>query len=201
VWPLAYHQLRRTGAVNMLASGMVSEPSVQHQLKHAARAMSLYYGHNYNRLSLNAETRKFYLTTMYQSIGRELARLVLPEYISPHGESRKEQIVAFISVADAKKLDAAGRRGEISARQIRLGFCMKRRQCEYGGVESIAHCGGGATGTPCNDALYDKNKAQQNTKYKLDLERRLGLAKTGSPRHNALLAELKSLENYYEIIR
>ncbi|MCW1936866.1 hypothetical protein OMD46_12070 [Pseudomonas sp. MDMC_285] len=44
IWPLAWHQLRRTGAVNMQASGLVSDASLQFQLKHVARAMSLYYG-------------------------------------------------------------------------------------------------------------------------------------------------------------
>lgn len=201
IWPFAYHQLRRTGAVNMLSSGMVSEPSIQHQLKHAARAMTMYYGHNYTRLSLDPETRRFYLATMYQTLGQELARLVSPQFVSPHGEARKEQIVSFISVADSKKLEAAGRKGEISARQIRLGFCMKRGNCEYGGIESIAHCGGGDTGTPCNDALYDKNKTEKINRYGLDLDRRLASTKPGTPRHNSLLAEKRSLENYHAVTR
>lgn len=200
-WPFAYHQLRRTGAVNMLSSGMVSEPSIQYQLKHAARAMSMYYGHNYTRLSLDPETRRFYLTTMYQILGQELARLTSSQFVSPHGEARKEQIVSFISVADSKKLETAGRQGEISARQIRLGFCMKRANCEYGGVESIAHCGGGDTGTPCNEVLYDKAKAEKNKLYGLDLDRRLASTKPGSHRHTALLLEKKSLENYHAVTR
>ena len=197
MWPFAYHQLRRTGAVNMLSSGMVSEPSLQHQLKHAARAMSMYYGHNYTRLSLDPETRGLYLTTMYQTLGQELARLVSPQFVSPHGEARKEKIVSFISVADSKKLETAARKGEISARQIRLGFCMKRGNCVYGGIESIAHCGGGDTGVPCTDVLYDKQKTEQNNRYGLDLDRRLASTKPGTPRHNSLLAEKKSLENYH----
>lgn len=201
VWSFAYHQLRRTGAVNMLSSGMVSEPSIQYQLKHAARAMTMYYGHNYTRLSLDAETRRFYLTTMYQILGQELARLTSSQFVSPHGEARKEQIVSFISTADSKKLETAGRQGEISARKIRLGFCMKRANCEYGGVESIAHCGGGDTGTPCIEVLYDKAKAEKNKLYGLDLDRRLASTKLGSHRHTALLLEKKSLENYYAVTR
>ncbi|MEX3937270.1 hypothetical protein AB4Y32_37005 [Paraburkholderia phymatum] len=49
VWPLAWHQLRRTGTVNMQASGLVSDASLQFQLKHVSRAMSLYYGRGYAR--------------------------------------------------------------------------------------------------------------------------------------------------------
>jgi hypothetical protein len=111
IWPLAYHQLRRTGAVNMPSSGLVSEPSVQLQLKHASRMMSMYYGHNYTRLNLDAETRRFFLKTMYETLGQELARLASSQFVSPHGNARKAQIVSFISVADTKRLEAAGRSG------------------------------------------------------------------------------------------
>ncbi len=47
VWPLGWHQLRRTGAVNMTASGLVGDSSVQYQLKHLTRAMSRYYAQGY----------------------------------------------------------------------------------------------------------------------------------------------------------
>lgn len=201
VWPLAFHQLRRTGAVNMLSSGMVSEPSLQHQLKHAARAMTMYYGHNYTRLSLDPETRGVYLRTMYESLARELASIMSPRFVSPHGESRKQQIVALISESDSKKLEAAGRKGEISARQIRLGFCMKRGACTYGGVESIAHCGGGDTGVPCMDVLYDREQEEKISRYAQDLNSRLHTMPSGSPRHNSLQAEKKSTENYLDVIR
>lgn len=201
VWPLAFHQLRRTGAVNMLSSGMVSEPSLQHQLKHVSRAMTMYYGHNYTRLSLDPETRGVYLRTMYESLAKELASITSPRFVSPHGESRKQQIVSLISESDSKKLEAAGRKGEISARQIRLGFCMKRGTCTYGGVESIAHCGGGDTGVPCMDVLYDSQQDQAVSYYAQDLSRRMHTVASGSPRHNALQAEKKSTENFHDAIR
>ncbi len=201
IWPLAYHQLRRTGAVNMLSSGLVSEPTLQHQLKHAARAMAMYYGHNYSRLSLDPETRGLYLRTMYESLARELAQLTSARFVSPHGPSRKKQIISFVSEADVKQLEVAGRKGEVSARRIRLGFCMKRKSCTYGGVESIAHCGGGDTGVPCADVLYDKEIIDQLAQYKSDLDRRILVSPPESRRHQALEAEKRSLENYYAVIR
>lgn len=200
VWPLAFHQLRRTSAVNMLSSGMVSEPSLQHQLKHVSRVMSLYYGHNYARLSLDPETRGVYLRTMYEALARELSNIVSPRFVSPHGEVRKQEIVSLICESDSKKLEAAGRKGEISARKIRLGFCMKRSACSYGGIESIAHCGGGDTGTPCMDVLYDKEQEEKISQYKQDLDSQLQNTPAGSPRHNSLLAEKKSSENYYDVV-
>jgi hypothetical protein len=201
IWPLSYHQLRRTGAVNMLSSGLISESSLQYQLKHALRAMSLYYGHNYTRLALDPETRTVYLNTMYQSLGKELASLASSQFVSPYGDTRKAEIVSLISVSDSQKLELAGRKGEISARKIRLGFCMKRGNCEYGGIESIAHCGGGDSGAPCTHVLFDVHKAEKNKQYGIDLERRLASTTQGTPRYNALKAELKSLKNYYASIR
>lgn len=201
IWPLAFHQLRRTGAVNMLSSGLVSEPSLQHQLKHAARAMTMYYGHNYSRLSLDPETRGVYLRTMYESLARELAQLTSARFVSPHGLSRKDQIVSFISEADAKQLEVAGRKGEVSARRIRLGFCMKRKSCTYGGVESIAHCGGGDTGVPCTDVLYDREIIDQLAQYESALDGRILASPPESRRRQALEAEKRSLENYYAVAR
>jgi hypothetical protein len=200
VWRLAFHQLRRTSAVNMLSSGMVSESSLQHQLKHLSRAMALYYGHNYARLSLDPETRGVYLRTMYEALARELSTIVSPRFVSPHGESRKLHIVALISESDSKNLESAGRKGEISARQIRLGFCMKRNACTYGGIESIAHCGGGDTGVPCVDVLYDKEQEKKIAQYEQDLNSRLQTTPADSPRYNSLQAEKRSTKNYYDII-
>lgn len=41
IWPLAWHQYRRTGAVNMFASGEISDQTMQHQLKHSSHLMPL----------------------------------------------------------------------------------------------------------------------------------------------------------------
>ncbi|WP_225694440.1 hypothetical protein [Pseudomonas savastanoi] len=64
VWPLAWHQLRRTGAVNMQASGLVSDASLQYQLKHVTRSMSLYYGQNHSRVRLEEKAHTLYVRTM-----------------------------------------------------------------------------------------------------------------------------------------
>lgn len=37
IWPLAWHQYRRTGAVNMFASGEISDSTMQQQMKHSTR--------------------------------------------------------------------------------------------------------------------------------------------------------------------
>tara|TARA_R110002167_G_scaffold6553_8_gene30374 strand:- start:9709 stop:10755 length:1047 start_codon:yes stop_codon:yes gene_type:complete len=123
VWPLAWHQLRRTGAVNMLASGLVTEAALQYQLKHDSRVTSQYYGKNYYRLKepLSGETRGYYLREMYRSMVREFKALQSDQYVSPHGEKRKQQVISEISEKDHNQLLKAAKAGRISYRQTSLG--------------------------------------------------------------------------------
>ena len=62
----------------MLNTGLVSEASLQYQLKHATRAMSRYYGQNHYKLngSLDEEARGVYLREMYQTLAGEFQALL-----------------------------------------------------------------------------------------------------------------------------
>lgn len=203
VWPLAWHQLRRTGAVNMQASGLVSDPSLQFQLKHATRAMSLYYGRGYSRVRLNAAAETYYLRALYETLGKELARMATMRYISPHGEMRKAEIVRLIDPADAKKLTKLAKNGSVMCREILLGYCTNREPCPYGGIDSIAHCGGGdAVGDakPCPDVLYDREKASQVKALDRYLDERLAGAPSDSPLRSSLEAQKRSARNFLDVI-
>ena len=56
----------------MLSSDLVEESSLQLLLKHQTRMMTLYYGRNHAKLVLSAETRRLFLKTMYEEVGRDL---------------------------------------------------------------------------------------------------------------------------------
>lgn len=199
-WKLAWHQLRRTGAVNMLSSGMVDEPSLQFLLKHLSRVMTLYYGRNHSRLNLSQETRTLFLKTMYQEFGRELRNLKSPQFVSPLGPQRKADIVVFIKEAEAVALDKAARQGKIGARRIRAGFCVKNRSCPYGGHEAIAHClGGDNNGAGCPDLLVDITKEPEIRAYEAVIDDQLKVVHPDSPRHNRLQAEKRAIRKYYDI--
>lgn len=197
VWPFAWHQLRRTGAVNMLSSGLVDDSSLQLQLKHQTRAMALYYGRNHSRLALSEESRTLYLKTMYEEQARALSAVKGPQFVSPLGESRKADIVNLISEKDAKSLIKSIKRGEISARSIRAGFCFNSRPCPYGGIESITHCLGGDDGKGCPDLLLDVNKAGDIHRYEKTVDAQLSVVHPDSPRCRALKAEKRSIEKYH----
>lgn len=196
-WPFAYHQLRRTGAVNMQASGLVDEPSLQLQLKHQTRAMTLYYGRNHSRLALNEEARTLYLKAMYQEHARALSAIPGPQFVSPLGETRKAAIVHLIAEKDAVALSKAIKRGEISARNIRAGFCFNARPCPYGGIESITHCLGEKGSKGCPDLLLDKTKVGDIKRYEQAVDDQLAVVHPDSPRYRALQGEKCAIEKFY----
>lgn len=203
VWPLAWHQLRRTGAVNMLASGLVTEASLQYQLKHASRAMSQYYGKNYYRLKepLNDEARAYYLREMYQSMVREFKALQSDQYVSPHGEKRKQQILSEISEKDHEQLLKAAKAGRISYRQTFLGGCANSGPpCPLGGISNISSCMGFGGNTPCASALLDKAKLPMIKQLKNVIAIQISDAAPDSPLYESLQAQLESAERAIHVI-
>ncbi|WP_240629033.1 hypothetical protein [Pseudomonas laurylsulfatiphila] len=203
IWPLAWHQLRRTGAVNMQASGLVSDASLQFQLKHITRAMSFYYGQNFSRLRLEEKAHTLYVRTMYETLGRELQLLVTDRFISPHGEKRKAEIVRLILPSDMEKMTQLAKKGAAVYRPIILGVCSSREPCPYGGIDSIAHCGGGDIAgevRPCPDVLYDRDRLGLVHELEQALDNRLSIATAGSPLKASLEAQKRSAENYRHVI-
>jgi hypothetical protein len=204
IWPLAWHQLRRTGAVNMQASGLVSDASLQFQLKHVARAMSLYYGQNHSRVRLEENAHTLYVRTMYETLGRQLQQLTSDRFVSPHGEKRKSEIVRLISADEAKKVINLAKKGTVSHRPVLLGVCTSRTPCPYGGIDNIAHCGGGDSSEypkPCAHVLYDPEQLNEVEALEAVLERRLATAEVDSPLRASLEAQKRSVENYRNVIR
>ncbi|WP_218171291.1 hypothetical protein [Pseudomonas gingeri] len=202
-WPLAWHQLRRTGAVNMSASGIVSDPSVQYQLKHASRAMTRYYGNGYYHLNanLNQEAQAEYIRAMYESVARSFSALNTSTFVSPHGEKRKDQILHLVSVNDHIKLVKAAKSGAIGYREILLGACANPTPCPYGGIDYVGRCGGGDGKPACLDLLIDKGKKQQILKLRDILQKRLRDADEGSPLHTSIKYQLQAIESVLDAIK
>lgn len=92
-WPLADHQLRRTGAVNMLASDIVMESSIQYQLKHSCRIMTRYYCQNHFKLkSLLVDEAKAFLCRRACNLSfrnfRSFLQIILFRLTVRNGKSR-----------------------------------------------------------------------------------------------------------------
>ncbi|SEJ99573.1 hypothetical protein SAMN05192539_102893, partial [Paraburkholderia diazotrophica] len=194
----------RTGAVNMQASGLVSDASLQLQLKHVSRAMSLYYGRGYARVRLEDDAQALYVRTLYETLGRQLVRMTADRYVSPHGQARKDEIVRLIDARDVKKLTKLAREGRVACREILIGVCTNRQPCPYGGIESIAHCGGGDAGQggkPCPDVLYDRSKVDQIKALERHLDERLADAPPGSPLRASLEAQKRSVRSFFDVVK
>lgn len=201
IWPLAWHQLRRTGAVNMQSSGLVSDASIQYQLKHASRAMSLYYGQGYSHVRLNDRAQREYVRTMYEVLGKEISRLFTDRFVSPHGRQRKDEILKLVDPKDSENLVAAAKEGKVSWRETLLGGCTKIGPCKYGGVDNVARCGGGDGHAPCAEALFDREKASAIRQLGRVIEIRLIDAPEGSPYRESLEAQQRAVENALNAIK
>lgn len=201
-WPLAYHQLRRTVAVNMFASNMLSNSSVQFLMKHASRAMPIYYARGYSRLLLNKEVESTLISTMYETLSHHIKLALSDRFVSPLGGDRKDStLVNVVSDNDLKNLLSLAKNGEISVRETRLGACVHRGICTYGGIESISRCAGGDGLGPCADALYDRQKESDILKELTVIADQIKQYSPDSPRYKALEAERKGLENFLDVVR
>ncbi len=204
VWPLAYHQLRRTGAVNMLGSGLVSDSSLQYQLKHASRAMSRYYGQNYHRLgkTFDDETRGIYLKEMYQMIVREFSELRSDRHVSPHGQKRKDQLLSPITAKDHLRLLKDAKEGRISYRENFLGGCAKQGvPCEFGGISNISMCMGFGSKKPCEDIFLDRSKLPKMVALHDLAVKHQETAERDSPLWSSLQAQRDSLSRAIDLLK
>jgi hypothetical protein len=200
-WPLGYHELRRTGGVNMYASGLLSETSIQVIMKHSTVFQTRYYGKNFSKIRFNEEFEKQTTAARYEVIARQIETFVEDRYVRPASAGQTDDIIVdLLAMKDFKALVKAAARGEIPFREIRLGGCTNRGHCDYGGIESVARCAGGDGFDPCRDAAFDKTKRASVKRQLESIEQRLGALAPGTPRSLALQKEANGLRNFLNTI-
>lgn len=201
VWPFAWHQLRRTGAVNMQSSGLVSDPTLQYQLKHASRAMALYYGRGFGKLCLRRDAATTYVRAMYEAVGARISSLAQEVFVSPYGLERKTQILEPVSGQDHKFLIEAAKNGSIAWRDTLFGGCTKRGWCPFGGIDNVIRCGGGDGKEPCADAIFDRRKLPEIAQFREVVLKRIAAAEPTSPLHDSLQAQLISIDRTLNVLK
>ncbi|MET4730666.1 hypothetical protein ABIE09_004486 [Lysobacter enzymogenes] len=199
-WHLTWHQLRRSIAVNMTGSGIVSDASLQYQLKHLCRAMSLYYSRGFSHVALNSEIKAEYIRATYQMLNAQLEKLHTDQFVSPFGKKHKKNMLKPLTLGHTKILISSAKSGLVSYRTTLLGGCLKAGDCAYGGIDNIVECGGGISGTPCADALFDRTKLPRLKELTLFIEARAAEADDNSPESESLAAQLRSLRQAIEVI-
>lgn len=149
IWPLAWHQFRRTIICLALGAG-VSLPAIAWQAKHSCTAMTLHYGRNYFNLGVGSGlSAEFKLAEAEIFLIKE-SELISQRYISPTGV--KERAIKILSKDESKAFAGLTKQGKAAFRRTSLGYCMNPDPCEHGGWEDISHC------TSCDLALIDRER-------------------------------------------
>lgn len=199
-WNLAWHQLRRTGAVNMRASRLVSSSSLQYQLKHESERMSLYYSQGHPHIRLNESAQAEYARATYDVLALQLTELMSNRFVSPYGQDRKIQLLKLVADNDHEKLLSAAKNGEIAWRETMLGGCCNRGPCEFGGVDNIIRCGGGDGRGPCTEALFDRSRLEVIQELREEIKTRYRSSDVGTPYRSSLEKQLQATENVLRIL-
>lgn len=205
IWKISYHQFRRTTNVNMFASSLISDVSMQWQMKHSTRIMPLYYARNYTYLRLNESTENSLVNELYRSMYRNIADVVnnsLGQYVVPHNEKAIDiQVVNLINSDEEKKLIKLIKKGNKGCRKTLLGFCMSNSVCEYGGIESISKCVGNDSKRICLEAVFDNQNKEKLLQLKSVYEQQLETIKKDSPRYKSLKEEIYAIEVYLNVVK
>lgn len=209
-WSLTWHQFRRTGAVNMFASGEISDSSMQLQMKHLTRWQPLYYGRGNTALRLNDAARVLLVNAQYEAMGRQLAEVHTDRFVSPYGDEHKAKLLSpanggepvnLISDGDAKHYEKAARKHQTNFRLTTLGGCMKNGQCDGDCVSSVGDCAGGDGKAACINVLFDRTRAVANRTRLDGILKQLENTPPDTPRYRFLEQEKRGLENYFVYIR
>lgn len=192
VWHLTSHQYRRTAAVTMGAS-QVSIEAQQYQFKHLTRNQSAYYRKGFQSLRLNRTFTKDLVWTRYELVSVDLGLLNGPEYVSPMGPSRKNEMLRFYEESCGDKIQKAIKKGHLAVKQTLFGVCTRRDSCPYGGHDNYAHC------PDCNDALLSKRKRGSVEKLGKTIAIRLVDAPLGTPLRAQLERSAKAIERFMDV--
>jgi hypothetical protein len=210
MWSFSWHQLRRTGAVNMFSSGEISDSTIQLQMKHMSPIATQFYCRGSTTLNLNEEVKGIIVNAQYESMGRKLAETHSNRFMSPVGPEHKERRISdfggsepvnLIAEDKASYYQKAARAHKINFRVTAVGACMKNGRCDGDGFSALGDCAGGDGRAPCANALFDRNRAEANKTRLAMVIKQIESEKPDTPRYRHLEQERRGLENYFAYIR
>ncbi|PAU74239.1 hypothetical protein CK498_23855 [Halomonas salipaludis] len=188
----------------MFASNEISVSSIQHQMKHFSRNMTLYYGRHYTKLRLNSVAEAALILESYNSVYQRLVDVIDDEIsnVKPHGKIPGfDQVINLVDAGEEMKLMKLVRSGQVGVRRTLLGFCMKAGACEYGGIESISKCAKGDGGGICADAIFEEKNKDKLLRLRASHQNELEKLPTTSLRAGALKQEIHAIEVYLDVIK
>ena len=199
-WKLSSHQFRRTLVMNMFSQG-VSAESVSYQTKHNSISQTFYYARNWTGVRLNAEASAEVRMARHTAIASTMC-----DVVNNHDDNFSkpvktplvsENVVQTIKSNEFEKIVKDVKKGVLSMRPTLLGACMAR-ECEYGGLESAAHCAGTDGKGPCKDLVFDKRRRTKNKNLLKRHKEAIKDCSPGTPPHTKLTHEIKALEVFLD---
>lgn len=144
LWPLTFHQYRRSLSVYAHRSGMVSLPALKGQLQHITDEMRAYYGDGFCR-AINLVFDKDHFSHEWSAAKSESSFLAysmallfsdenLIGEVSGRGAARMQQTVSSRSRKDTLDLF---RDGKLAYRETVLGGCTSLEACDHTPLEPI----------------------------------------------------------------
>ena len=149
-WTFYFHQYRRTLAVYSIQSGLVSLGSLQWQLKHLFKEMTLYYANGASRAKKIFDLEDNHIAIEMDQIKPEIAAISYIENVllsneklyGAHGkfiESIRDENKIFFK-EDRVKIIKKFRNGELAFKETPLGACVTIEPCNESLLGSITAC-------------------------------------------------------------
>lgn len=160
IWPLAFHQFRRSLAVYAAASGKVSYSVLKSQLKHISMVMTAYYANSSSRAVdiLSNEAGIKALRAEWDEAKAHLESEFLHDALSDDmllagvaGKKLQNQKIAKelpIFLANRKDTVQSIKNGKIRYRPTLVGGCMSHKPCNKGAGVLASAC------VSCDNAVF-----------------------------------------------
>jgi len=199
-WSFKTHQYRRSLAVHSINSGFVSLGTLQIQLKHLFREMTMYYANGASFARKLFDVPKEHIANDFETLKPEIDALTYIHEVlfsnenlfGAHGKfveqnfksNHKEYLTNFI-LKNKDKTIKQFRNGDISYKETALGGCIATEACDSRLTRSVTAC------LECHGAVLKKSKIDnviQNQKIfieSLDIN---------SIEYNTEISDLKTLE-------
>ena len=195
-WPLSSHQLRRSLALYAANSGLVTLPSLQKQLKHISKEMTMYYSRNSAfapSFSKRGHISSEFSAQQDEAVTITLLKKVFSDDVRLFGvggkalERAKNEVTQPVYFTDKAETLKKVRRGEIAYRETLLGGCIKPGACSQGSFTTITSC------INCQSALFDTTSLGKIEIAKKGVELELRLASPESFEYFAAQSQLSDL--------
>lgn len=139
IWPLAWHQFRRTLVCHAAGAG-VSIAATAWQLKHVGPWMAQHYRNNYFNLNADPDLADEFARTQVEMLLIRAGELSGRDFV-PLSQEGKCIAIRLISGLEEKALKEAAKEGKVSFRETGPGLCT-HPDCSLGGWEHVAECVG-----------------------------------------------------------